>query len=225
MESIHSLTGSIIPDITFDKIRTYNPQSIADNFGEFYSTLGEKLASTIKPGTVSIDSYLDKIPRNLNSLVMRWTTSQKVEKLIDLLPHNASSGYDGISNVMLKSLSKTLSYLLALTFNQSLEQGVFPSTMKTAEVIPLYKGKERDKVINYRPISLLMTMSKILEKIVYKTVFSFLEHNDIPYESQYGFRSKRSCEKAITELVSNILQAKNSNLHSAAVFLDLLESL
>ena len=65
--------------------------------------------------------------------------------------------------------------------------GEFPTMMKKAEVIPLYKGKEFDLVVNYRPISLLLTISKVLEKIVYKRVYSFLEKNNILYDSQYGF--------------------------------------
>ena len=59
--------------------------------------------------------------------------------------------------------------------------------MKIAEIIPLYKGKEHDEVINYRPISLLMTISKLLEKIIYIRVYSFLEEHNILYDSQYGF--------------------------------------
>ena len=93
--------------------------------------------------------------------------------------------------------------------------------MKTAEVIPLYKGKDMDLMINYRPISLLITLSKLLEKIMYTRLYGYLESQKILYSSQYGFRSKRSCEQVITELVGNILQAKNWNDHCTSVFLDL----
>ena len=82
--------------------------------------------------------------------------------------------------------------------------------MKLTEVIPLYKGKEHDLVINYRPISLLITISKLLEKIVYKRMYAFLERNKIFFESQYGFRTKRSCEQAVMELVSHLLQSRNA---------------
>ena len=116
---------------------------------------------------------------------------------------------------MLKKLSTSISYPLHLIFNQSISQGKFPSKMKLAEVIPLYKGKEHDKVINYRPTSLLITISKLLEKIVFKRLYAFLEKNKILFESQYGFRPKRSCEHAVMELVSRLLQAKNAKMHSA----------
>ena len=89
--------------------------------------------------------------------------------------------------------------------------------MKLAEVIPLYKGKEHDKVINYRPISLLITISKLLEKIIYKRLYSFLEKNKILFESQYGLQSKRSCEHAVMEMVSRLLQAKVAKMQSTGI--------
>ena len=101
-----------------------------------------------------------------------------------------SYGHDRISNSMLKNLCTSISYPLQVIFNQSIDQGLFPSKMKLAEVIPLYKGKEHDKVINYRPISLLITISKLLEKIIYKRLYLFLEKNKLLFERQYGFRSK-----------------------------------
>ena len=64
-------------------------------------------------------------------------------------------------------------------------------------------------------------LSKILEKIIYKRIYNYLDKNNILYESQYGFCNKCSCEQAITELLGHILQAKESNHHSASVFLDL----
>ena len=73
------------------------------------------------------------------------------------MPAKTSSGHDGISNKLLKDLNCTISYPLSIIFNQSLESGIFPDKMKTAEIIPLYKNKEEDLVNNYRPISLLMT--------------------------------------------------------------------
>ena len=93
--------------------------------------------------------------------------------------------------------------------------------MKLVEVIPLYKGKDHDLIINYQPISLLMTISKLLEKIVYKRVYSFLELNSTLFDHQYGFRMKCSCEQAILDLTGNLLQAHNANLKSSALFLDL----
>ena len=93
--------GSIIPQITIDGIKTSNPMKITNEFGRFYSTLGSTLASQITGGSQTVNTYIDKIPRNLSSLVMRSITIQEIEKTIDSLPNKTSHGHDGISNTLL----------------------------------------------------------------------------------------------------------------------------
>ena len=122
---------------------------------------------------------------------------------------------------MLKLLCKAISFPLCKIFNDSILEGIFPTSMKQSEVIPLYKGKEMDERINYRPISLLITVSKVLEKLIYKRLYSFLNANGTLFTSQYGFRKNHSCEHAILELTGHILQAKNNGEQTACVFLDL----
>ena len=122
------------------------------------------------------------------------------------MPNKASSGYDNISNKLLKLLKDEISEPLCDLFNASLEQGVFPSNMKLSEVIPLHKGKSHDAPENYRPISLLVTILKVLEKLVYKRVYGFLDSNGSLCNSQYGFLSKHSTDNAVTELLGEILK-------------------
>ena len=93
--------------------------------------------------------------------------------------------------------------------------------MKHAEVIPLYKAKSREIKNNYRPISLLITISKILEKIMYTRMYQFLGKHNLIYQSQYGFRSKHSCENAVQELIGNIVKGRENGKHCLSVFLDL----
>ena len=95
--------------------------------------------------------------------------------MIVSLLYKTSSGHDGISNILLKALNEIISYPLSILFNQSLNQGVFPDLMKHAEVIPLYKGQQQDLVINYHPISLLMTISKLLENLCIVECTNFLK--------------------------------------------------
>ena len=78
-----------------------------------------------------------------------------------------------------------------------------------------------DLVINYRPISLLITISKLLEKVVYRHVYSFLEKYSILFQSQYGFCSNHNCEHAILELTGKILQAREKGEHPVCIFLHL----
>ena len=93
--------------------------------------------------------------------------------------------------------------------------------MKLAEVIPLYKKGNPHHTENYRPISLLITLSKVLEKIIYSRVYTFLKETGQIYRSQYGFRHKHSCKHAIAELVGKIVKGKEKGEHTIAIFLDL----
>ena len=217
--------GCSISHLTVEGVKIFNNKMIVEEFAKFYSNLGESLASKITPGFKPAEHYLSLIPRIVNSLVFSGTNATEIEKIIDRLPNKGSSGHDGVSNILLKKLGKSLSYPLGIIFNQSIATGCFPDMMKVAEIIPLYKGKEEDQVINYRPVSLLMTISKILEKIIYNRVFKSLTKHNILYDSQYGFRSKHSCEDAILELVSKVLQSRNEDKHCAGIFFRLIKGI
>ena len=141
------------------------------------------MASEIKLHARGIEEYLAQIKRFDASLVINPILMQEVEKIIMDLPNKTSHGHDKISNILLKELCKSISFPLCTIFNQSLAEGNFPDAMKKAEIIPLYKGKEFDKVINYHPVSFLVTVSKVLEKAVHKRVYHFLEKHKLLYDS------------------------------------------
>ena len=91
-----------------------------------------------------------------------------------MLPNKGSSGHDKIDNILLKKIGTEVAEPISLITNLSLETGIFPYLMKNALVVPLYKAKSKEEVVNYRPISLLLTISKLIEKIVYKQVYQYL---------------------------------------------------
>ena len=216
--------GSVISYITIQGIKTYDPKTIANKSGQFYLELGANLAATIKPRRTSVQDYISNIPRNLNWLVINPTNPREIEKLIYNMPNKSSSGHDNVSNLLLKQLNESISYPLALIFNQSIQDGVVPERMRIAKIIPLYKGKEQDLIINYRPISLLMTICKLLEKVFYTRIYRFLEKHQILYEGQFGFCSRHSCEQAVVELVGRLLQAREQEKELPKPLQDMLES-
>ena len=103
------------------------------------------------------------------------------------LPSKNSLGYDNFSNKLLKEIKYSISKPLTHLFNLSFKNGEFPETMKLSKVIPLYKKVHKDQMINYRPISLLITLSKLLEKCMYTRLYNFITKNNIFYSKQYGF--------------------------------------
>ena len=154
-------------------------------------------------------------------MYLRPISENDLRNIIDKLPNKNSSGWDGLSNNLIKKLSDVILKPLHIIVNQSIQEGIFPGLMKLAHVTPLFKLDSVLDKNNYRPISLLMVLSKILEKAIYRQLYSFLQTMDKMYLSQYGFRKKHSCENAIQELLSSVLKNKENKKFTAAIFLDL----
>ena len=183
--------------------------------------MGEDYAKKVPASHKSPHHYTQKIPRNPSTIFLTPTSTTEIENLIRSLPNKTSSGHDEITNILLKKLACNLSTPLSLIFNKSLKEGSFPNTMKLADVVPLYKSKEKYLTTNYRPISLLLTTSKLLEKIIYTRVYTFVTDHQQLYQSQYGFRTNHSCENAKCELVGNIVKSQELKHYTIGLFLDL----
>ena len=159
---------SVINHITVENVCYYDAKEVANKFGKFYSTIGAKLAQNIDKNETHISKFLNKINKNDKMIYLNPITPTEIKQLINKLPAKDSSGYDNISNNLLKHIKESVIKPLTYIFNLSLSSGVFPDNMKLAEIIPLYKKGAKNEVTNYRPISLLFTMSKLLEKCMYK---------------------------------------------------------
>ena len=164
-----------IESLKVDNLIKYDSESITNSFNEFFSTVGESLAKQQTCNSSELEEYLRNLNQYESSMFLPPTTTNEILALIKNLPNKRSSGFDNISNLLLKSLSAHITVPLEIIFNKSIEEGVFPVNMKKADIVPLYKSKDKQECSNYRPISLLITLSKLLEKIVYKRVYQFLE--------------------------------------------------
>ena len=211
----------LIEKIKINNIMNFNPLLIANNLGKYFSEVGSTFAEKIPPPNKEIKEYLKMIPVNEKSLFMRPTSEKEIVKLIGALPNKSSSGFDEISNIILKEIKTEVAPILVYVFNESIVKGIFPESMKLAHIVPLYKGKEKYLSENYRPISLLITISKLLEKIVYKQTYSFLSNTNQIYSKQFGFRKRHSCDNAVSELIGTIVKNLQQKRYTLAVFLDL----
>ena len=110
-----------------------------------------------------------------------------------------------------------LTELINLSFNQR----KFPAVLKIASVTPTFKNGDKLDVSNYRLISLISNISKIIEKLIHKKLNSFLEHNDIFYSFQFGFRDNHSTNHALIEMTDQIKEACDRGLYACGVYLDL----
>ena len=128
---------------------------------------------------------------------------------------------DGISLTLLKALANEISIPLGHIFNLSLQNGKFPEKLKSSRVVPIFKAGDATICDNYRPISLVSSISKILEKIVASKLTNHLESNNLLYEHQYGFLKGKSTEHNLIHLTNKIGEALNDDKYCIGIFLDL----
>ena len=132
IESIRTSEGTLKTD----------PYSITNTFNEFFSTIGERYATRHKCTQQETNILLQHINQHDKSLFLEPCTPNEIKNIIRDLPHKTSSGFDNISNVLLKKLSTSLQIPLSIIFNKSLTEGKFPEEMKKADITPLFKSKD-----------------------------------------------------------------------------------
>ena len=99
--------------------------------------------------------------------------------------------------------------------------GVFPSLLKTAKVVPVFKKDSKLNYSNYCPISLLSNIEKILEKSMYKRLYTFLDYKNIIFDLLFGFRQQYSTSHALINITENIRKALDDGNIGCGVFVDL----
>ena len=124
-------------------------------------------------------------------------TSIEVCKVLGSLK-NSAPGYDNLNAELLKEVSDAIAEPLTHIFNLSFNKGIVPQVLKIAKIIPVYKAEDPAIFTNYRPICILPTISKILEKLAYNRLIKYLDENEILCKHQYGFRKSHSTNMAIT---------------------------
>jgi hypothetical protein len=151
-------------------------------------------------------------------------TENEVENIINKLKGKSSARFDEIPEFLVKRCSNYIKEPLTHIFNISLSLGIFPDLMKKAKIRPLFKKGDKLDIQNYRPIAVLTVFSKMLEKIMYNRLLSFLNKFNILTDEQNGFRNNKSTETACQIFIENIQQALDNNLHVVGIFLDLTKA-
>ena len=200
-----------------------NPREIANGLNTFFTNIGPDLAKEINTdGKPDFMSYMGG--KRDERFYFNFTSADKVRKIITSLKTKSSSGEDEISSAFLKNEHIINSFCPSLTLliNQSLCTGIFPERLKLAKVIPLFKDKGDDFSFEYyRPISLLSTISKVYERVVFDQLYEYFDVNKLFYSSQYGFRKKHSTETAGLELIDRAMKDNDKKQDPFAIFLDL----
>ena len=147
--------------------------------------------------------------QTLEDFIFSKVTPELLTDIAGKLKGKSSSGADNISSKLLKKILPIIIIPLCHLFNLSLQTGYIPDQLKIAKVIPVYKSSDKHMFTNYRPISLLSSFSKLLEKLVARQMFAFLNKYKLLYNHQYGFRNSHSTSHPIIHFLDKIFQALN----------------
>ena len=163
--------------------------------------------------------------KSLNTNIFFHPVTEQVifNHLISLDPSKAT-GYDNIPARLLIDGASVITKPLCHIINLSLQSGIFPEALKIAKVTPVFKKGSPYDTNNYRPISILPTLSKILEKVVYKQLESFLEKHALIFKHQYGFRKNYSTKLALINLLNDILHMIDDGNIVLGIYLDLTKA-
>lgn len=210
---VEDCDGDIITDpITISNTMNDNFIAIADNL--------------LKNRSHSQNSNKQYLPKNnaTNSFFLNPMKIYDIKRFIRNMDEKKSCRSDAPKISFIKLSVDIIAPIITKIFNLCILKGVFPESLKLAEVIPIYKSGKKSNINNYRPISLLSPFSKIFETHICNQLTSYLNKNNILHSFQYGFREDSSTELAVTEIVDDITGALENKSINCSVFLDLAKA-
>jgi len=169
-------------------------------FNNYFLIISENIIKNIRSNDTydSPNYYITNKPhRAFSNINFKNTSTKETESIIRSLKAKESYGYDEVTTKILKISAPFISSPLTYIFNKPMLSGIFPSRLKYAIIKPIFKNGDKKNIANYRPISLLPSFSKILEKIIYSRLMNHLETNNILAPEQFGFRPSSSTDSAL----------------------------
>ena len=211
INTIKSQTGNLL----------FNNIEISNEFSKYYKDAATDLASLLNVNTEEHKEYLPDRKDEWEFIVV---TKEEVMKTIQSLKNKRSSGFDGISNRLIKNIGDIIAKPISKLINQSITEANFPKILKEAKVVPIHKKGSKLEVANYRPISLLPALSKIWEKIINTQLTERMNDLEVISDTQFGFRKNHNTTNAVQRLVQEVNEAKRNNKVCAAVFIDITKA-
>jgi len=217
---------SSIHSVKCDNGNTTSDKETADKFNDFFTSIGTQLASKFKTKTSKSKTNDDTLNNNnINHINKQfdfdYVTPEFVFDEICKMHNSKSPGFGNMNVKLLKLAAPIICHSLAYICNISLQTSVFPKSWKQAKVTPIHKEGDKSDVSNYRPISVLPVVSKIIERAVHNQLYSFLTENNILNPCQSGFRSGHSTTTTLLDVSDCILNNMNQGKITGALFLDL----
>ena len=216
---LHQKKTSQISQINHENVNITNPTKIANTFNNFFVNVGPNCEKKIPKSYKNPLSYMGR--PNPNQFFLNPTTPEEISNIIVNLDSKKSSGPSIIPTKLLKIANPLLCRQISLIINTSFTNGIFPDSVKIANVVPIHKKGSTLDINNYRPISLLSVFSKVFEKCMYQRLNDFLEVNEIIYQNQFGFRKSRSTQHSLIQIVDAINKTIDKGFYGCGIFIDL----
>lgn len=215
-----SVNTSHIDYINCNDVLISDNNDIADSFVSYFSNVGVNLASKIRPRPMEIEN---NVKSNGNSIFLKPTDRYEIERII-LEMKDKAGGVDGISSKVLKCIACDISIPLEYILNKCINYAIWPSALKKADIIPVFKSGDKHLISNYRPISLISNLAKLFEKIIYSRLYEFCTCNSLISDKQYGFMKNRGTNDALIFTSNFIYNNIDKNIPTVLAFLDLAKA-
>jgi len=197
-----------------------NKSVISNEFNRFFASVShtnDDRATNTQQG-----DFINYLTPNITSTFsFTMVNANDIVNVCNELESKQSKGHDGLSPALLKKIVCIIKEPLALIFNQSVMNGIFPCELKLSKITPLFKKNNPEHFDNYRPIAILPAISKIFEKVMHKQIYQYFSSHNLLFNSQYGFRTNHSTELAALHLCSEISKKLDNKETPFSVFLDL----
>lgn len=194
-------------------------EGIAETLNNHFTSVGENMSRNINYQPSDFAQYM---PEKLNkTLLLKPVNANELKEISKCLSNKNSSGFDLISQKLLKTILPSLSELLIDLINSSIREKKYPQCLKKAVITPLHKTGDKNCCQNYRPISLLSSFNKIFEKKLHNDLNNFFEQNKVLYTQQFGFRKFHSTIDALINTHDYIINEKRKNNRIVGIFIDL----
>ena len=199
----------------------YDPNQISTIFNNYFGNIGRNLAENFDNCNDNFRSFLFKDKRIANSIVLLSPSTNEILNELNRLKDKKTSGPDHLAPYFLKIASTVIAPYLAFMIEFMFNFGVFPDLLKIARVVPIFKTGDKKLVENYRPISILSSISKVIEKLLKFRILSFLNKHDVLYNRQNGFRKKFCTVYPILDILTECYDNINSYDYTCIITLDL----
>ena len=218
-------SGNIVLEV--DGKKYHDKKSVANHFNEFFTQIASKLVSELPKQNNLMYNTDSDIFKDLykhvqaNAFQLQDVCNDFIFKELCSLNVSKSTGLDSIPARFLKDAAEIITGPITFIVNMSLRSGTFPNELKKAKVIPLYKKKSRLDAGNYRPVSVLSIVSKILEKAVFNQLNKYLVEKNLIYQFQSGFRGSYSTDTCLIHLQDHIRKETAAGKFTGMILLDI----